>query len=439
MSNHEEKREKEKKTVILSAADLIRKKFGREITPAGTSFDKIPESISSGSILLDNALGRCKGYPFGSVIEAFGWEGAGKTLMLYLAFAEAQKKYPNRPCVLIDAERQFEFQAEWARKLGVDVSKLIVLKCSTAEECFDMIYALILGEHEIDKKSGEVTKVHTPGNYAIIGIDSVTQLVSLTDATKGMDDTRQRASQASAIGLGLKKVSSAMARSDVNAQTILFFINQLRKNPNKMFGNPEYRTGGNALPFYDTIAIKVAKVWDSEERDENDEILSHDVKITFEKNKAGSCPSEAIVFTLMHDGTGVNNEGEMFNVAMNNGILKEFTEGKAGKEKTRYNFVDPDSGELLNEDIKNFAKRSLNSVLEEHPELKSKIQELIEEKKIFVKKDEIKEFVPESAAVVDENDDDDDSDETAFTDKTDDEENDDKKPERKKKVKMKLR
>lgn len=793
MSDQEDKedKKKEKKTVVLTAADIIKQRFGREITPAGKKFDKIPESISTGSILLDKAIGACNGYPLGSVIEAFGWEGAGKTLMLYLAFAAAQKKYPNRPCVLIDAERQFEFQAAWAATVGVDISKLIVLKCSTAEECFDMIHALVLGEHEVDKKTGEVTRVIRPGDYAIIGIDSVTQLVSITDATKDMDDSRRIGSQASAIGLGLKKVSSAMARSDVNSKTILYFINQLRKNPNKRFGcmhpstkihtlediyssssfvkhkiketmvsyneatdtfdefepleyfnngmadrsefikvcfdvpthrkyqkiictknhqiftkkgwteaqdliigdellgccenpmsieeeqiligsmladgflqkhsdltasmslanseqpeylawkmkqlkslkfyytgrderdsyrsesemfllnyyynfyeneysetllktsgkhyrsftsdivdkidllalailylddgtigrkdgairasismkrfkhlnedmnkelfellikkfkqfdidvemqadhkglkinniqhfsklishfvipemqyklldehannyqeltsterkvkrdkiytkvmklceisdkeakcltkydihtptnsymvgssgdfsgivvhnSPDYRTGGNALPFYDTIAIGVAKVWDSQQRDDNDNILSHDVKITFEKNKAGSLPSEAIVFTLMHDGTGVNNTGELFSVALNNGILKEYIDEKKGKEKIRYNFVDPTSGEILNDDIKNFAKRSFLSVLESYPELKSKIQKLIEEKKIFVKKDSIKEVVPEDkvpeSTEPDDEDESEKTDETAFSD-----------------------
>jgi recombination protein RecA len=396
MSKGEEK-DKERGSVIVTAASLIAKKFGRSIEPAGDKFKDTPKAISTGSLKLDTAIGECAGYPLGSVIEVFGWEGAGKTLMLYLAFAEAQRQYPNKPCVLIDAERQFKFQAKWAAKVGVDVSKLIVMPCSTAEECFDIAHALVLGKAEVEKKTGEVIKVIEPGNYSIIGIDSVTQLVSIIDASKGMEESRQRGTQASAIGLGLKKVASAMARSDVNSDTILFFINQLRKNPNKSFGNPEYRTGGNALPFYDTLALKVAKVWDSDERDDNGEILSHQVKVTFEKNKAGSLPEEAIVFTLMHDGSGVNNEEELFDVALQNGLLKEYEVTKRdGKVVLRYNFVD-EKGEKLDEDMKDFAKRSFDSVLAEHPDIDSKIRALMAERKIFVKKDSVKEDVPDSA------------------------------------------
>jgi recombination protein RecA len=388
---------KPRKTIVLTAAAIIKKRFGRDIKPAGDRYKELPKAISTGSILLNNAIGPYGGYPEGSVIEVFGWEGAGKTLLLYLAIAEAQKKWPNKPCVLIDAERQFQFQAKWAEKVGVDISKLIVLPVSTAEEGFDIAHALILGEHEIDAKTGQVVKVTEPGDYAIIGFDSVTQMVSMVDATKGMGETRQRGTQALAIGLGLKKVSSAMSRSDVNSQTILFFINQLRKNPNQMFGSPEYRTGGNALPFYDTIALKVAKVWKSEVRDELGNILSHDVKVTFEKNKAGSTPEEAICFTLMHDGSGVNNEQELFDVALMNGILKEYDLSKDDKPKIRYNFIDPETGEKMDDTIKDFSKRSFDSVLDERPELKAKIEELIKEGKFFTKKDTVEEEVPESA------------------------------------------
>jgi recombination protein RecA len=392
------KEEKEKGTVIVTAASLIQKKFGRSIELAGNRFDTVTPAISTGSLKLNTAIGEVGGYPFGSVVEVFGWEGAGKTLLLYLAFAEAQRKYPNRPCVLIDAERQFKFQAKWAAKVGVDITKLIVLSCATAEEGFDMMHALILGKYEVDKKTGEVIKVHEPGNYAIIGVDSVTQLVSSVDATKGMEESRQRGSQASAIGLGLKKVCSAMARSDVDSNTILFFINQLRKNPNKSFGNPEYRTGGNALPFYDTLAFRVAKIWKGEERNEAGEIVSHQVAVTFEKNKAGGLPADAIVFTLMHDGTGVNNQEERFDVALQNNLIKEYEVAKKdGTVVIRYNFVDED-GEKIDDDIKDFAKRSFDSVLANHPDIDKKIKAFMADGKIFVKKDTIKEEVPDSAA-----------------------------------------
>ena len=381
---------------IVNAAEIIQKKFGRDITNAnGSKYLKEILAIPTGSVLLDNAIGKMKGYPESAVIEAFGWEGAGKTLMLYLAFAAAQRKFPDKKCVLIDAEKQFKFQAEWAQTVGVNVDELVVLQCSTAEECFDMMHALILGQHEVDSKTNEVIRVIEPGDFSIIGVDSVTQLVSLVDATKGMEESRQRGTQASAIGLGLKKVTAAMARPDVDSKTVLFFINQLRKNPNSNARNKEYRTGGNALPFYDTVAMKVAKVWDSEVR-KGDEIISHDVAITFKKNKAGSLPEDAIVFTLKHDGSGVDNEKELFDVALMNGVLKEFELEHKGKMVTRYNFVDPETDELIDENIKYFAmKKKFHEIVDSRPDIRELIDKFIDDGKIFTNKDEIEEELPD--------------------------------------------
>lgn len=395
MAKGEESADKKKKNIV-TAADMIKKRFGRSIEPVGKKILEIPESISTGSILLDQAIGDCKGWPVGSCIEIFGWEGAGKTLLMYLAFAEAQKKWPNRPCVLIDAERQFRFQSRWAQKVGVDVSKLIVLECSTAEECFDMATLLVLGEHEVDEKTGATTRVITPGNYAIIGVDSVTQLTAGSDATKDLDAGRRIGGQAAAIGLGLKKVTSAMSRADVDCQTVLMFINQLRSNPSAGYGaNPEYRTGGNALPFYDTLAVKVAKVWKSEERDENGAILSHQVKVKFEKNKAGGMPEEPIVFTLRHDGSGVDNEGELFDVALSNGLIYSTEVEKKGKVKTVYSFAESTG---LSAKYVEFGKIKFNNILEENPEIEAIIKGLIKDNKIFASGD-IKEEIPESSYI----------------------------------------
>ena len=394
MSKGEEEGKK-KKSSVISAAESIRARFGRSIEPVGKKILETPKAISTGSILLDQAIGDCKGWPEGSCIEIFGWEGAGKTLMMYLAMAEAQKTHPDRPCVLIDAEKQFQFQAKWAQKVGVDVEKLIVLQWSSAEECFEMIHALIVGEHEADPKTGEILRVINPGNYAIIGVDSVTQLTSETDTIKDLTDSRRIGSQAAAIGLGLKKVTSAMSRSDVNSHTTIMFINQLRANPNSMARNKEYRTGGNALPFYDTVAIKVAKVWDSQVRDDNGEIISHDVKVTFAKNKAGSMPEEAIVFTLRHDGTGVDNEGELFDVAMVNGLITgEEVVKKNGKSTMRYNFI-PEMG--LSDKYADFGKIKFKTIIEENPQIEAQIRQLIKDGKFFVNKDSVKETIPDSS------------------------------------------
>jgi len=147
-----------------------------------------------------------------------------------------------------------------------------------------------------------------------------------------------------------------------------------------MFGNPETRTGGNALPFYDTITIRVAKVWESEQRDEKGKIISHRTRIKFEKNKAGSLPADPIEFKINYDGGGIDNDDEMFGVAELNGIVAKVKRGY-------YNVVKPGTDELFDENIKNFRKKEFPEVIEANNHVKEMIQKFIADGEFYIQDD----------------------------------------------------
>ena len=81
--------------------------------------------IPTGSFTLDDAVG-IWGLPRGRVIEFAGQESSGKTYMSLLAIAEYQKLNPKNWAMFIDAE--YTFDKEWAAALGVDLSRLLVLR-----------------------------------------------------------------------------------------------------------------------------------------------------------------------------------------------------------------------------------------------------------------------------------------------------------------------
>jgi len=369
---------------ILTAAERIEEKYGGKWEKAGSSILKPPPAIHTGSILLDQAIGECKGWPEGSIIEAYGPQHSGKTLLGYLAISASQKAHPGRDHLLIDAENQFKFQALWAKQVGVNVEDLFVTGVTSAEEAFDKIEMAIVGKVELDKE-GSVRRVIQPGNFGVILIDSVTQLVPLEMVHKSMEDKTRMAMLASVMSHGLKKVVSAMSLA--KSKTILIFINQTRANIGKMFGNKETRTGGTALPFYDTIALRVAKVWGSEERDEKGRIFAHQVKLKFEKNKAGQLPANPILFRLRYDGTGIDNDHELFSVAELNGLIQKF--------KRKYNFVKPGTDELLKESLESFPKEDFAKVIKANPDIEKMIMDFIEQGS-FYSPDDIKEDDPDS-------------------------------------------
>jgi recombination protein RecA len=362
-----------------STQQRLASKYGKHSWKPFGEVKAVP-SITTGSYKLDASIGDPNGWPEGSVIEVYGWQGAGKTLLTYLAIAEAQKKYPDRPCAIIDAEKQFVFQAKWAKKFGVKVEELYVSPCVTAEEAFDKCVSAIIGEAEYDdtkEGKGKIVRVIKPGNFSVIVVDSVSQLTSSTEFNASMDESTRIGAQAAAIGKGLRKLLSAMQL--VDSKTIVFFINQIRMTPGVMFGNPESRPGGNALKFYATLIARVTKLSKSVVRDSKGKIVSHDVQVKFEKNKAGELVEKPVQFTLKYDGSGVDNDKELFDFALNNKMI----DGAAGW----YYFIDKKGIKI--EEYGKFRKNdngkdvTLMDVLQDHPDKKDELLKLLQVGNIF--------------------------------------------------------
>src|ERR1700738_3552760 len=113
----------EKNKALDAAMAQIERAFGKgSIMRMGARpGDEHIEVIPSGSLGLDLALG-IGGLPRGRIIEIYGPESSGKTTLALHAIAEAQKL--GGTCAFVDAEHALD--ANYARKLGVDVHTLLV-------------------------------------------------------------------------------------------------------------------------------------------------------------------------------------------------------------------------------------------------------------------------------------------------------------------------
>lgn len=99
---------------------------------------------------------------------------------------------------------------------------------------------------------------------------------------------------------------------------MLIFINQLRAIIGNPYGPSEITTGGQALKFYASVRLDVRR---SAILKDGDEAFGNRVKVKVVKNKVAP-PFKHTEFDIIY-GTGINQIGEIVDIASEKGIIKK--------------------------------------------------------------------------------------------------------------------
>ncbi|MDR4499552.1 MAG: recombinase RecA, partial [Candidatus Scalindua sp.] len=247
--------------------------------------------ISTGSLSLDLALG-VGGVPRGRVIEIFGPESSGKTTLTLHIVANAQKNGGN--AAFIDVEHALD--PEYAKRLGVDLDKLLVNQPDTGEQALE-IAELLTRSNAVD----------------VIVIDSVAALVPKAEIEGEMGDTHV-ALQARLMSQALRKLTSVISKS----HTCIIFINQIREKIGVMFGNPETTPGGRALKFYASVRLDIRRIGDIKDAVQS---IGNRVRVKVAKNKVAP-PFRKAEFDIMFNH-GISKAGDIIDLGTENQIVEK--------------------------------------------------------------------------------------------------------------------
>lgn len=304
------------------------------------------ERVPTGSLVLDRLIGG--GFVRGRHYELFGGENAGKSTILYMTMVKAQER--GEICAMVDPEHVFD--NERFEFLGGDPGELVMEHPNDAEEAVAVMMML--------------AKFGSEANLSIVGIDSVSSLVTKEETGKDPREHDQPATQARMMSRALRRITA------MNKKTLFLWTNQERINVGVKFGNPNTTSGGRALRYYATGRIEFrrgaklkrkAKVAHAGKLVETEIVYGRWTQIRVEKEKS-TRPQREGAFVFNHDLGIIDPAYEIIQLGLEDGIIARNAGGV-------YSYTDLEDHEWKGHE-KKFTK-----YLRENEELRGEIETLL--------------------------------------------------------------
>lgn len=283
------KKEEEKELNIDSILDSLNKTLKTNVQFANSGKGLDIERVRTGSITFDSATGG--GFPKGRHTILFGPESSGKTTSALMAIANFQKSDDKRLALFIDGE--FAFDKKYAKALGIDLSRLLVVQPDHTNQAQDVLLDLL--------------------NKDLVGIqvfDSIAAVQPIS-VLENDSDASNMGKHALAIGNIFKTCNGLISKNKVCS----IFINQIRDKIGG-YGGGVSMPGGHAPKFYASLMVQVNR---GTRTDNPDGTHTNRGSIFVTKNKTAP-PYKKGEYDMEH-GTGISISQEVLDYGVTTGAI----------------------------------------------------------------------------------------------------------------------
>lgn len=275
----------EEKT-ILSLDDFkktIQKTEGKKAIISAQDKESYGQVIPCTSFSLRNALG-IGGFAKRKLYAIDGQYSSGKSTLSYDVIGHCHKTY-GEECLLIDKEDAYT--TDYGALLGIDNDKLTIVTPHTQEGMYETLI--------------EALKSNL---FGVIVVDSVTAFAPLAR----FEGSHIMGIEARLNSDKMRLVADALSKSN----TCLIFIQQQRQKIGAM-GDPTTVSGGDAIPFYSHVRIRITRSEIKREEEQNT------MKFTIIKNKMA--PPFKVGTIVYKWGVGFDFSSEIGQLAHEFGII----------------------------------------------------------------------------------------------------------------------
>ena len=210
------------------------------------------EWLNTRNTRLNAVLGAAEfGVPYGKMIEIYGPNSHGKTMLALLLAALAQED--GAKVAWIDLERSFD--RAWVEAQGVHYDDVYLFEIGVLAKEARLQTAQELCE-EVELWMEQQQRQRPKGKLLIV-VDSIAAMMTEEELEAGTVGQNMRTQMS--LPSFLSKLLRKWVALAANYNAMMLFINQIRTSPGK-WGNPSYAPGGNAAKHYCSVRVHVQRV-----------------------------------------------------------------------------------------------------------------------------------------------------------------------------------